>query len=371
MKVPFVDLGPMHREIAPELDAAWHGVRDRGRFILGDQVAEFEQRFARYCEVQHAVGVANGLDAISLILRALEVGAGDEVLVPANTFIATWLAVSAVGARPVPVDCDETTGNIAVNLIRPAITARTKAILPVHLYGWPAEIDELLQLAREHGLFVIEDAAQAHGATYRGRRVGSFGVAAAFSFYPTKNLGALGDGGAVTTNDAALARKIHLLGNYGAPAKYQHDVKGCNSRLDELQAAFLSVKLARLDAWNAERRRIAASYSAALEQIPGLRTPPRSNGIEPVWHLYTVRSLHRDALASMLADRGVQTMVHYPLPPHLQTAYADLGYTPGAFPAAEQICNQTLSLPLWPGMTDGEIAHVTQAVRQAASALTG
>jgi dTDP-4-amino-4,6-dideoxygalactose transaminase len=365
MRVPFVDLSPMHRQVGARLDGAWRSVRDGGQFILGKEADEFQRRFAFYCETEFCVGVANGLDAIALILQALEIGPGDEVIVPANTFIATWLAVSKVGASPIPADCELSTGNIAPAAAQAAITARTRAIIPVHLYGRPADLSELSRIAQSAGIHLVEDAAQAHGARFRGRRVGSFGIAAAFSFYPTKNLGALGDGGAVTTNDQSFAEKIRRLGNYGATTKYHHEIAGGNSRLDELQAAFLTAKLAHLDDWNAERRHIAETYGSELQSVPGLHLPPPSNHSESVYHLYTVRTAERDRLASDLAANGVQTVVHYPTPPHLQPAFAHLGYQRGAFPAAERISAEILSLPIWPGMNAEAISHVTRSVRGA------
>lgn len=368
MKVPFVDLAPSHRQIEAELDAAWRSVRDGGHFILGTEVEKFQARFARYCETEFAIGVGNGLDAIAFILQALQIGPGDEVIVPANTFIATWLAVTKVGAHPVAADCDPATGNIDPGAVQAAVTDRTRAVIPVHLYGRPAELSELGAIAARAGIHLIEDAAQAHGARYDGRRIGSFGIAAAFSFYPTKNLGALGDGGAVTTNDRAIADKVRRLGNYGSKTKYHHEIAGANSRLDELQAAFLSVKLARLDEWNAERRRIAESYTVALQPVPGLHVPPPSNHIESVYHLYTVRTTERDRLAAALSSDGVQTVIHYPRPPHLQPAFADLGHKEGAFPVAERVSREILSLPLWPGMSDEAVAYVAQAVRTALAA---
>lgn len=367
MNVPFVDLSPSHHQIEAELDAAWRSVRDGGHFILGHQVNEFEQRFARYCETEFSVGVANGLDAIALILQALEIGSGDEVIVPANTFIATWLAVSKIGARPVPADCDLATGNIDPGAVLRAITSRTRAVIPVHLYGRPAELSELSRIAEQAGIHLVEDAAQAHGARYNSRRMGSFGIAAAFSFYPTKNLGALGDGGAVTTNDRKIAEQVRRLGNYGATTKYHHEIAGGNSRLDELQAAFLSAKLTRLDGWNVERQRIAESYTVALQSVTGLHLPPPSNHIESVYHLYTIRTRERNQLAATLAAYGVQTVIHYPTPPHLQPAFAHLGYQRGAFPVTERISSEILSLPIWPGMSADAIDHVAHSVRKALS----
>ncbi len=365
MSVPFVDLQPMHRQIAAELDSAWRSVIAGSSFILGPHVEEFQNRFAAYCETGCAVGVANGLDAIALILAALDIGPGDEVIVPANTFIATWLAVSKVGARPVPADCDPATGNIDPAAVERAVTSRTRAIIPVHLYGYPAELGKLSLIAEKAGIHLVEDAAQAHGARYGGRRIGSFGTAAAFSFYPTKNLGALGDGGAVTTNDRRLAERVRLLGNYGAKTKYQHEIAGSNSRLDELQAAFLTAKLAQLNDWNVERRRLAGLYTSRLGSAAGVQLLPASNHVEPVWHLYVIRVAQRNRLAASLAGCGIQTAIHYPTPPHLQPAFAHLCHQPGSFPVAERISNEILSLPLWPGMSDDQIAQVCAAVHQA------
>ncbi|PJI42255.1 DegT/DnrJ/EryC1/StrS aminotransferase family protein [Ferrovibrio sp.] len=365
MNVPFFDIGPTHAAIAAELDAAWRATLDGRQFILGERVSAFESEFATYCATGHGIGVANGLDALTLILEGLGVSAGDEVIVPAHTFIATWLGVTRTGAKPVPVDCIASTGNIDPELVPAAITARTKALIAVHLYGMPAEMAPLQALAARHNFHLIEDAAQAHGASYRGGKVGSLGTAAGFSFYPTKNLGALGDGGAVVAHDAALARRIRLIRNYGSEKKYEHQIVGCNSRLDELQAAILSVKLRRLDEWNADRRRIAARYMNGLFGLPGLELPGVTEGAEPVWHLFSVRHAARDALADALNAASVQTMVHYPVPPHLQPAYAALGYRTGQFPLAETIAGTTLSLPIWPGLGDAQIDHVCTMIGQA------
>jgi dTDP-4-amino-4,6-dideoxygalactose transaminase len=362
MNVPFFDLGPSHAAIAAELDAAWRQVLDGRQFILGERVAAFEAEFAAYCAAGHGIGVANGLDALTLILEGLGIGAGDEVIVPAHTFIATWLGVTRTGAKPVPVDCLASTGNIDPALVPAAITSRTKALIAVHLYGVPAEMAPLQALATKHGVHLIEDAAQAHGALYRGAKAGSLGIAAGFSFYPTKNLGALGDGGAVVTSDAALAKRIRLLRNYGSEKKYDHQIAGCNSRLDELQAAILSVKLRRLDAWTTERRRIAARY---LSGLSGVELPAVTEDSAPVWHLFPVRHAARDALADALQAAGVQTMVHYPVPPHLQPAYTALGWPAGQFPVAESIARTTLSLPIWPGLGDAQIDHVCATISQA------
>lgn len=362
MMVPFFNPQPMHDSIGSDLDNAWFATKKAGSFILGDKVAAFEQAFAAYCGASHCLGVANGLDAITLILRGLDLRADDEVIVPANTFIATWLAVTAAGARPVPVDCEDATGNISALAVEAAVTSRTKAVIAVHLYGCPADMDGLLDVSRRHGLFLVEDAAQAHGAFYQGRRIGSFGVASAFSFYPTKNLGALGDGGAVVSDDEKLIARIRLLRNYGSSTKYHHELAGVNSRLDELQAAFLLAKLPHLDAWNEERRAIVNIYDQAVDRCPGLRRVSVNNSSRPVWHLYTVRTRQRDLLARELTARGVSTMVHYPVPPHLQPAFNSLGYSRGGFPVAEEISVETLSLPIWPGMNDTEIKHVAESL---------
>lgn len=370
MNIPFFDLGPAHRQIEPQLDAAWSLVKRRGQFILGEQVDEFERRFAAYCDAEHAIGVGNGLDAIALILQALSIGPGDEVLVPASGFIATWLAVAKVGAHPVPVECEEQTSNISPEAARRALTSRTKAIVPVHLFGRPAELEPLCRIAEDAGIFLVEDAAQAHGATYQGKRIGTFGIASAFSFYPTKNLGAMGDGGAIVTNDRGLDGNIRLLRNYGSRVKYQHEIAGINSRLDELQAALLSAKLEHLNAWNAERRRIAAAYNAALGPVADLHITPPADHLESVWHLYTIRSPRRDALAAALSQHGVQTMIHYPVPPHLQPAFAHLRFETGSFPVSERISAEILSLPLWPGMTAEQINYVKDAVVELSSSST-
>ena len=331
MTVPFLDLKSINLAHADALEAAFKRVLHSGWYILGSETAAFETAFASYCGSPHAIGVANGLDAIFLILKAYGIGPGDEVIVPSNTFIATWLAVSHCGATPVPVEPVEATSNIDPARIAAAITPRTKAILAVHLYGQPADMRAINAVAKEYGLKVIEDAAQAHGARCHGGVAGQLGDAAAFSFYPGKNLGALGDGGAVTTADAALADTIRTYRNYGSKVKYYNDVPGYNSRLDELQAALLAAKLPTLDADNAHRRAIAAVYDVELAGIAGLTLPSVPEWAEPVWHLYVVRHAQRDALAKALAEQGIGTIVHYPVPPHLQPAYAGLGYAEGAF----------------------------------------
>lgn len=364
MSIPFLDLKAVNQAHAAELEAAFKRVLDSGWYILGNETAQFEAAFASYCGAAQAIGVANGLDAIFLALKAAGIGPGDEVIVPSNTFIATWLAVSHCGATPVPVEPVEATYNLDPARIAAAITPRTKAIVPVHLYGQPADMDPIMALAAQHQLLVVEDAAQAHGARYHGRRTGQLGHAAAFSFYPGKNLGALGDGGAVTTSDAALAERIRTFRNYGSKVKYYNDVPGYNSRLDELQSALLAVKLPHLDADNARRRAIAAVYERELAGIPGLTLPQVPEWAEPVWHLYVVRHAQRDMLAKALAERGIGTIVHYPVAPHLQPAYAELGYKQGDFPLAEAIHREVLSLPIGPTMTLEQAAEVAAAIRQ-------
>ena len=335
MSVPFLDLGAAYRELQPEIDAAVARVLASGYYIGGPEVDAFEDEYATYCGASHAVGVANGLDALHLALRAMDVGAGDEVIVPSNTYIATWLAVSQCGATPVPVEPDEQTYNINPALIEAAITPRTKVILPVHLYGQPADLDPILAIARKHGLKVLEDGAQAHGALYKGKRIGAHGDAVAWSFYPGKNLGAMGDGGAVTTNDAQLADRIRVLRNYGSRVKYVNEVQGYNSRLDPIQAAILRVKLKVLDEWNGRRKAIATAYLASFNaSSTGAATPPNTSGTitlphvpdyaDPVWHLFVIRHPNRDQLQKQLTDAGIGTIIHYPIPPHLQAAYAGL-----------------------------------------------
>ena len=364
MSISFLDLKAINLRHRDDLHAALDAVLDAGWFIGGKQSQAFEEEFAAYCGAGHAVGVSNGLDALHLILRAMDIGAGDEVIVPSNTFIATWLAVSHAGARPVPVEPRPDTHNIDPNAIERAITPKTRAIIAVHLYGQPADMDPINALARKHGLKVIEDAAQAHGATYKGRRAGSLGDAAGFSFYPGKNLGALGDAGAVTSNDPELIRKIRVLGNYGSSIKYQHVEAGYNCRLDELQAAFLRVKLRHMDADNARRGAIAARYSAALR---GLTLPVLQADATSAWHLYVVTTDRRDALQERLGKEGVGTMIHYPTAPHLQAAYASLGFGQGDFPVAEALQGQVLSLPISPVMSDDEVEQVIQRCNAAAA----
>lgn len=364
MKVPFLDLKAQAHELRAELEAAFARVLDSGWYILGSEAESFEREFAEYCGVEHCVGVGNGLDALHLILRAYGIGSGDEVIVPSNTYIATWLAVSHCGATPVPVEPDERYYNIDPERIEVAITPRTKAIMPVHLYGHPADMDAIMEIAQRHHLKVIEDAAQAHGAHYKGRRTGSLGHAAGFSFYPGKNLGAFGDGGAVTTNDAELADRVRVLRNYGSRIKYKNEVQGFNSRLDEIQAAFLRVKLKRLDAWNAQRREIANQYLAGLAEVPNLTLPQVMEWAEPVWHLFVIRCADRDDLQKHLAENGIGTMIHYPIPPHRQRAYASgLCIREPSLPVAEQLSINTLSLPIYPQLDPKQVEYVLNCIK--------
>lgn len=327
---------------------------------MGPELTAFESEFAVYSEVKHCIGVGNGLEALHLLLRAYGIGLGDEVIVPSNTFIATWLAVSQCGATPVPVEPDIKTYNIDPALITAAITPRTRAIVPVHLYGQPADMDSINKLASKHGLIVIEDAAQAQGARYKGQRIGSLGHAAATSFYPGKNLGALGDGGAVLTSDDAIASKVRRLRNYGSMVKYQHDLAGYNSRLDELQAAFLREKLKVLDGWNAKRREIAAAYSVHLEGC-NVELPSIPEYVEPVWHLYVIRSQQRDTLKEYLEAQGISTVIHYPTSPHRQPCYPEYGFH--NLPVAEMLAREVLSLPMSPNLEEHEIKYVCKALR--------
>jgi dTDP-4-amino-4,6-dideoxygalactose transaminase len=326
---------------------------------MGPEVEAFEAEFAQFCGVKHCVGVGNGLDALHLLLLAYGIGQGDEVLVPSNTFIATWLAVSQCGAIPIPVEPCAATHNLDPDLLSASITPRTRAIIPVHLYGQPADMDPINEIARRHGLVVIEDAAQAQGAKYKGKRTGSLGNAAATSFYPGKNLGALGDGGAVLTNDPSIADKVRLLRNYGSRIKYHHQDIGYNTRLDELQAAFLRVKLGLLENWNARRQELASGFTAQL-QGTGLELPWVPDWAVPVWHLYVVRTHQRDALRAHLEKSGISTVIHYPAPPHLQPCYSS--YSTLALPLAEKLASEVLSLPMSPFLTEQEVSYVTEAI---------
>lgn len=362
--IPFLDVKAPHAELGNALEEAFSRVLHSGWYVQGEETRRFEEEFAAYCEARHCIGVGNGLDALHLILRAYDIGQGDEVIVPSNTFIATWLAVSYAGATPVPVEPDEFTYNLDPAQIEAAITPRTRAIMPVHLYGQVADMDAINGIARKHGLKVIEDAAQAHGARYKGRRAGSLGDVAGFSFYPGKNLGALGDAGAITTNDAALADKIRMLGNYGSRTKYHHEAKGYNSRLDELQAAVLRVKLKFLDKWNERRKAAAAEYLQYFD-AESVVMPYVPAWAEPAWHLFVVRHEHRDLLQNWLTERGVGTIVHYPIPPHLQPAYAEHDkYGDGRLPIAEKLARSVLSLPMGPHLSLKQCRDVINYLKQ-------
>ena len=361
MKVPFVSFRPMERELDQELRAAFDRVYTRSWYIEGEEDAAFEKAFAAYCNVSGCVGVGNGLDALMLALKALEIAEGDEVIVPSNTYIATALAVTYVGATPVFVEPDIRTYNIDPAKIEAAITERTKAIMPVHLYGQPCDMDPIMAVAKKYGLRIVEDCAQAHGATYKGQKIGSFGDAAGFSFYPGKNLGALGDAGATVSNDAALVEKVRALGNYGSDYKYHHIYKGNNSRLDELQAAFLAAKLPHLDRMNENRRATAQKYLTGI-QNPAVVLPYVPENVCPVWHIFAIRCNRRSELEKYLNERGIGTNKHYPIPMHMQDCYKDLGFHKGDFPIAEEISATELSLPMYYGMTDEEIGYVIDMI---------
>ena len=363
--IPFLDLKAVYDEMKPELDAAYERVMRSGWFVLGKEVEAFEAEYAAYCGTSHCVGLANGLEALELILRGWNIGAGDEVIVPSNTYVATWLAVTAVGATVVPVEPIPGGPNIDPERIAAAITPRTRALMPVHLYGEPADMDAIMALAEKHGLKVVEDVAQAQGARCRGRRTGALGHAGAHSFFPTKNLGAAGDGGAVTTDDAVLAERLRVLRNYGSRVKYVNIERGFNSRLDEMHAAFLRAKLLRLDAWNDRRRALAARYSDRLRDVPGLALPRPPQWAEPVWHLYVVRTDRRAAVMAGLEKAGIGSLIHYPIPPHLQQAYADLGQGAGAYPLAERLAQTVLSLPIGPHLPVESVDEIAAAVRAA------
>jgi len=364
MKVPFVSLEPMHNELNKELHQVFDNVLRKNIFIAGENLDNFEHNFAKYCGVSHAVGCGTGLDALYLVLKAMGIGDGDEVILPANTFIATALAVSYTGANPVLVEPDIHTFTINSELIEDKITPRTKAIIPVHLYGRCADMDTILAIADKYNLKIIEDAAQSHGALYKGKRAGTFGEAAGFSFYPGKNLGALGDAGIVTTNNSELSCKVRMLGNYGSNEKYHHDLLGNNSRLDELQAAFLNVKLSHLDSWNKERNRLAEKYLSEITN-PIITLPQREKeGNYQVWHIFAIRCTQRDKLQAYLKEYGIGTNIHYPIPVHLQKCYTNLGIVKGDFPVAEELSETLLSLPIYYGMANAEIEYVIDILNQ-------
>jgi len=359
--IPFLDLHATYLELKAELDLTFQRVMDSGWYIQGEELRAFESEFADYCNVKYCIGVGNGLDALHIILRAMDIGERDEVIVPSNTFIATWFAVSYAGATPVPVEPDEATYNIDPRRIEPAITQKTKAIMPVHLYGQPADMDPILEIATKYDLKVIEDAAQAHGARYKGKRTGGLGDAAGFSFYPGKNLGAFGDGGAVTTNDLKIAERVRQMRNYGSQVKYAHDEQGMNSRLDELQAAFLRVKLRHLDEWNARRLELLDCYRRCLAGSK-LLLPTIPLGFESVVHLFVVRTLNRDDLQTGLKAAGIETLIHYPTPPHKQGAYRSMQNK--SLPIAERMSSEILSLPMGPHLSFSMVEEIAQHIQR-------
>lgn len=363
MPITFLDLKAATSELRIELDAAHRRVADSGWFLIGPELEAFEQEYAASVGVPHCIGVANGLEALQLVLMAKQIGPGDEVIVPSNGYIATWLAVTQVGATPIPCEPDPRTYNLDPNRLAPLITPRTKAILPIHLYGQTADMDAINQVAATHGLFVLEDAAQSHGAMAHVRDSGSLGHAAGISFYPTKNLGALADAGAITTSNGALAQQLRSLRNYGSRERYHHDQIGLNSRLDEFSAAFLRVKLPHLKAWNARRTLLAQRYLAQLNCIGDLVLPHVPAWADPAWHLFVVRTSRRDALRAHLTQLGIGTQIHYPIPPHLSGAYRSLGYRRGTFPIAEKLADEVLSLPMSPHHTAEQVDTVCEAVR--------
>jgi dTDP-3-amino-3,4,6-trideoxy-alpha-D-glucose transaminase len=365
--VPFLDLKAAHEELRPELDAAIARVLDSGWFILGEELEAFEREFAAYCGAAHCVGVNSGLDAIELLLRGHGIGIGDEVVVPAHTFVATWLGVTRAGATPVPAAVNPGTYNLDPKAAEAAITPRTRALMPVHLYGQPADMDPLRELAERRGLPLLEDAAQAHGARLGSRRAGALADGAAFSFYPGKNLGALGDSGAILTDDDELAERLRLLRNYGSRRKYEHEVAGTNSRMDELQAAALRVKLAHLDEWNARRANIAERYLSELADVAEITLPEVMPGAEPAWHLFVVRHPERDRFQEALRERGIETLIHYPVAPHKSGAYAGMRAPAEQVEGAEEIASQVLSLPMGPHLSEEQAAAVVEAVAAVAS----
>jgi dTDP-4-amino-4,6-dideoxygalactose transaminase len=363
MKIPFLDFSPMHLAIKAEMHEAFSRVYDSNWFVLGKEVGQFENIYAAFNQVKHTIGLSNGLDALHLALKVCGVGEGDEVIVPSNTFIATALAVSYVGATPVFVEPNRETYNIDPNSFEKAITSKTKAIIPVHLYGQACEMTAIIALAKKHSLYVIEDNAQSQGASFDGKLTGSWGDISATSFYPGKNLGALGDAGAITTNSDEFAHKVRVFRNYGSQKKYYNEVIGHNMRLDELQAALLCVKLKYLNNWTAQRQQIAAWYDEALQGIDSIVLPKTAKGATHVYHLYVIRTSKRNDLQAYLYERGISCMIHYPIPPHLQEAYNNLGYMKGDFPIAEEIGETCLSLPVWPGMTYEEIQHIAGKIK--------
>ncbi len=363
MNVPFLNFEPMHSEIKSKMQLVFQRVYDSHWYIQGNELNEFERLYSRLNAVKYTLGVSNGLDALVLSLRVLGIGVGDEVIVPSNTYIATVLAVSQVGATPIFVEPFIDTYNLNPSLIEPAITPKTKAIMPVHLYGQACEMDAISQIAKKHGLFIVEDNAQAHLSSFNGKLTGTFGQVNGTSFYPGKNLGALGDAGAITTNDEELANRLRMLRNYGSAKKYYNEEIGYNNRLDELQAAFLSVKLNHIQQWTAQRKEIASWYNELLKDVEGLILPKCHEYADHVYHLYVIRTKNRIELHNFLLENGAQTMIHYPVPPHLQEAYSYLGYKPGDFPIAEEIADTCLSLPIWPGMKMSDVEYIVKIIQ--------
>lgn len=363
MKIPYLSFDYQHGLMKSQLKAACDQVIDSGWFIMGEHLQKFEESYAKLSNTNYSIGVANGLDALILSLNALGIKEGDEVIVPSNTYIASWLAVSAVGAKPIPVEPNILTYNIDVEKIEASITVRTKAIMPVHLYGLPCDMDSIMQLASKYKLYVVEDNAQAHLATFNGKITGSFGHLNATSFYPGKNLGALGDAGAVTGDNFELIEKVKILRNYGSQKKYFNIVKGVNSRLDEIQASLLNVKINYIDQLTNQRKEIAKKYNKELSNINGLILPSVNLGATHVYHIYLIRTKNRDGLMQHLFDNGISSIIHYPLPPHLQDAYKDLGYKKGDFPLAEEIAETCLSIPLYPGLTDIQTNYIINSIK--------
>lgn len=363
MEISFLDFRPMHDEIEEKIMSAFKKVYEKNWFIMGEEVQSFQNEFSKFCDVNYTVGCGTGLDALYLILKANNIGTGDEVIIPSNTFIATALAVSYTGATPIFVEPNINTYTIDVNLIEEKITSKTKAIIAVHLYGHPSDMDGICEIAKKHNLLVMEDAAQAHGATYKGRKVGSLGDASGFSFYPGKNMGALGDGGCVTTNNEEIYAKIKALSNYGSHKKYHHSYKGTNSRLDEMQAAFLRIKLQHIEKWNEQRAEIAHKYITGINNSK-ITLPVIEENIKDAWHLFVVRTEKREEFQQYLKNNGIDTVIHYPIPIHLQECYKELGFKEGAYPIAEKIAREVLSLPVWPGMTEEQIDYVISTVNK-------
>ncbi len=363
MQIPFLSFKKMHDQVKPDMMKAFEKVYDSHWYIMGNSLTTFEKNYASYSKTKYCAGVANGLDAIVISLKTLGIGPGDEVIVPSNTYIATWLAVSYVGATPVPVEPNAQTYNINPDLIEKAVTNKTKAIIPVHLYGQVCEMDKIMAIAKKHNLFVVEDNAQAQGTYCNGKISGSFGDINATSFYPGKNLGAIGDAGAITTDNETLYKKACVIRNYGSQKKYYNEIKGINSRLDELQAALLDVKLPQMDGWNKERNDIAQQFNLKLSGIGDLILPVLAQGCTSNYHLYVIRTEKRNELQEHLNKNGIGTLIHYPVPPHLQEAYKEMNYKKGDFPLAEKIAETCLSLPIYPGLTQSEIETICNAIK--------